>query len=466
MTGDEGEDLETPDASATPHVVLDDDGLDILELALTAALRQPPPLIGSANAGDVVLTDGENTPLARLVRTASASASLQALRPLPSGQGPQWDPAVRRSAEEICRELGALANDRPVLAIVVEEVPTIGDIDAGRRAIERADARAVLWVVPSARHPRARGDVSWAGLTRAANAAGEKVASELPHVRVLPVVVPWPSPVEPSPAHPGARWDTTGLDIDSVLTEYGATRTVRLVDLRSDADRERVGALDGLYEREVRAVYPPGSAREMLRVSRGTARTGAVVFFTGLSGSGKSTIARALADELADGERKVTLLDGDAVRRHLSSELGFDARSREVNIDRTAYVASLIAAHGGIAIVALIAPFEASRRAARALVEPYGPFVLVYVNIPLEVCEARDRKGMYARARAGELADFTGVSSPFEPPEHADLVVDTSRTEVADAVGLVRDALERRLGEWETALRASQVPRAGEEPDR
>ena len=174
--------------------------------------------------------------------------------------------------------------------------------------------------------------------------------------------------------------------------------------------------------------------------------SGAVVFFTGLSGSGKSTIARALAAELSQGgTRQVTVLDGDEMRRRLWPELGFDARSREMNIERIAWIASLIAAHGGIAIAAPIAPFATGRATARALVEPSGTFLLVYVSTPLEVCEQRDSKGLYARARAGEIPDFTGISSPYEPPDDADVVIDTTDTEVGEAVGRIRAVVERRL---------------------
>ena len=189
--------------------------------------------------------------------------------------------------------------------------------------------------------------------------------------------------------------------------------------------------------------------------------SGAVVFFTGLSGSGKSTVARALAADLErQGERTVTVLDGDEVRRRLWPELGFDARSRELNIERLAWIASLIAAHGGIAIAAPIAPFASGRATARALIEAYGAFMLVYVSTPLATCEARDTKGLYARARAGEIADFTGISSPYEPPTDADLVIDTTDTGVDEAVARIRALLERRLfpRATEPALRANDRP--------
>lgn len=186
-------------------------------------------------------------------------------------------------------------------------------------------------------------------------------------------------------------------------------------------------------------------ARSRRSGERGTGR-GAVVFFTGLSGSGKSTIAQALADALRRSGRRVTVLDGDEVRSRLWPELGFDVASREANIERLAWVAALVAAHGGIAVAAPIAPLASGRGRARATVEPHGEFVLVYVSTPLEVCEQRDSKGLYARARAGELADFTGISSPYEPPDDADVVIDTTDTSVDEAVRRIRESLRRRLG--------------------
>jgi sulfate adenylyltransferase len=189
--------------------------------------------------------------------------------------------------------------------------------------------------------------------------------------------------------------------------------------------------------------------------------SGAVVFFTGLSGSGKSTIARALVEELdRDGAGLVTLLDGDEMRRRLWPELGFDVASREANIERLAWIAALIARHGGIAVAAPIAPFASGRATARALIEPHGAFVLVYASTPLAVAEARDAKGLYARARAGELDDFTGISSPYEPPDDADLVIDTSDTDVVDAVAQIRALLERRLSPRAT----EPAPRASDRP--
>jgi len=165
---------------------------------------------------------------------------------------------------------------------------------------------------------------------------------------------------------------------------------------------------------------------------------GFAVFFTGLSGSGKTTIAHALGGRLeALTGRPVTLLDGDEVRTHLSSELGFSREHRDLNIRRIGWVAGEIVRHGGTVVVAAIAPYDGARREARRLVEARGCFVLVHVATPLEECEARDRKGLYAKARAGQLPHFTGISDPYEPPGDADVTIDTRVTPVDGACGLI-----------------------------
>ncbi len=163
-------------------------------------------------------------------------------------------------------------------------------------------------------------------------------------------------------------------------------------------------------------------------------KQGFTVFFTGLSGAGKSTIANILVAKLMEiGTRPVTLLDGDIVRKHLSQELGFSKKDRDINVRRIGFVASEITKNRGIAVCAPIAPYRATRREVRELISQYGGFIEVYVATPLEVCEARDRKGLYAKARAGLIKDFTGINDPYEPPEHPDVTVDTAKMSCEEA---------------------------------
>jgi sulfate adenylyltransferase len=172
---------------------------------------------------------------------------------------------------------------------------------------------------------------------------------------------------------------------------------------------------------ELRRRYPPKH------------RQGFTVLFTGLSGAGKSTLANALMIKLLElGGRSVTLLDGDLVRKHLSSELGFSKEHRDLNILRIGFVASEITKAGGVAICAPIAPYATIRRRMREMVEAYGTFIEIYVATPLEVCEQRDTKGLYAKARAGLLSHFTGIDDPYEPPEAPDVVIHTE-SELPDA---------------------------------
>lgn len=172
----------------------------------------------------------------------------------------------------------------------------------------------------------------------------------------------------------------------------------------------------------------PEVAAELQRTHASRDRQGFTVFFTGLSAAGKSTTANVLRVKLLEsGGRPVTLLDGDVVRKNLSSELGFSREHRDLNVRRIGYVASEITKNRGIAICAPIAPYEAVREEVRQMIAPLGGFILVHVSTPLEVCESRDRKGLYAQARAGSIAQFTGISDPYEPPLSPDVVVDTSR---------------------------------------
>jgi len=178
----------------------------------------------------------------------------------------------------------------------------------------------------------------------------------------------------------------------------------------------------------------PEVAEELRRSYPPRKNQGFTVLFTGLSGSGKSTIANALISKFLEmGGRPVTLLDGDLVRKNLSSELGFSKEHRDINIRRIGYVASEITKNGGIAICAPIAPYDNVRKEVRAMIEPAGGFILVHVATSVEECERRDRKGLYAKARAGIIPEFTGVSDPYETPEDADVTIETESTTPEEA---------------------------------
>jgi sulfate adenylyltransferase len=173
-------------------------------------------------------------------------------------------------------------------------------------------------------------------------------------------------------------------------------------------------------------------------------KQGVTLFFTGLSGSGKSTIANVLLTKfLETGGRPITLLDGDLVRKHLSSELGFSKEHRDINIRRIGYVASEITKNGGIAICAPIAPYDATRKHVRRMIEPYVGFILVHIATSVEVCEQRDRKGLYAKARAGILKEFTGISDPYEVPADAEVVINTGELSPEEAAQEIILHLER-----------------------
>lgn len=220
--------------------------------------------------------------------------------------------------------------------------------------------------------------------------------------------------------------------------------------LFADPDDEGDGTTDDLVERIRSGADIPGwiSFPEVLAELRRShpvrGRQGVTVFFTGLSGAGKSTIARVLLAKLLEiGERTVTLLDGDIVRKNLSSELGFSRQHRDLNILRIGFVASEITKHGGIAICAPIAPYRETRRRVRQMVAGQGGFFEIHVATPLETCELRDRKGLYAKARAGVIKEFTGISDPYETPERAELVIDTRDCSPLEAAQLIINRLQK-----------------------
>ena len=171
---------------------------------------------------------------------------------------------------------------------------------------------------------------------------------------------------------------------------------------------------------------------------------GVTIFFTGLSGSGKSTIANILATKLLEvQDKRITLLDGDVIRNHLTSELGFSKEHRNLNVQRVGYVASEITKHGGIAICSLIAPYSEARSKVRELVEGNGDFIEVYVSTPIEVCEERDVKGLYEKARQGLIKGFTGIDDPYEEPDNPEIVIDTTKHSAQEGVDIILKYLSK-----------------------
>jgi sulfate adenylyltransferase len=254
-------------------------------------------------------------------------------------------------------------------------------------------------------------DLSPVGLLRASLAAADLLDN------TAVVAVPLASHGDPEADH--------ALGVQ-VVANYAADDAVHALGRGSDAD------------------YPP-SISEVVEFDRPPLdQRGLVLFFTGLSGSGKSTLARALVDKLLEqGQRTVTSLDGDVVRRNLSAGLTFSKEDRETNIRRIGWVAAEIARHGGVAVVSPIAPFDSTRQQVREYVEDAGgTFFLIHVATPLEECERRDRKGLYAKARQGLIPEFTGISSPYDEPADADVRVDTTGHTVESALAIVEKALE------------------------
>jgi sulfate adenylyltransferase len=436
-------------------------------------------------ASRLVLQDPEGSPLAVVEITervpAGGGSSLRLAGPVTALRPPEHGPfrALRRTPADVRAELGGELSTGRVLAFATRR--PLGQRQIGQIRHLADQLRARILLLPLVAGPA---DVvtRQESLVRAVLAAAEQLPAS-----TLVVPVPLPPRADPAAdllaravvaaaygathllldargqgAVSRSRSDETEFDLSKLGIEVLAEgewaydpaaevwRPLGLIEPGLERSELSDGELGELLDSgdEVPAwLVPAGVAAELRRARPPRASRGVVVFFTGLSGSGKSTLARDLRDELLErGDRTVSLLDGDLVRRLLSAGLTFSREDRDLNIARIGYVAAEVARHGGIAICAPIAPYAAARAGVRRMVSETGDFVLVHVSTPLEVCEARDRKGLYAQARAGVIGSFTGISDPYEEPDDADLAIDTSAVSRHDAVAAVLAHLRR--GGW------------------
>jgi sulfate adenylyltransferase len=410
----------------------------------------------------LVLTDPEGVPLALLQAAGtwkdSGEDAWRMAGPVTPLRRPEHGPfrRLRRDPGDVRAELGAattlaVATRTPLhrrelgqirqlagkLSARVLVLPLLGEghDDALVRAVlsVRRELPPDTLVVPVPLAPRHGRDTSLAAHVAAAYGATHLFATGVTQAdaEAAPLLLAEPEP-----------WA-----YDESLEVWRPTTKIDPDHARSDlTDEELAGLLD--RGEEIPDWFTMPSVAEELRRARPPRHgRGLTVFFTGLSGSGKSTIARGLAESVVErGGRAITLLDGDVVRRLLSAGLTFSREDRDLNIRRIGYVAAEITRHGGVAICAPIAPYARTRAEVRRMVEAAGDFVLVHVATPLEECERRDRKGLYAKARAGLIPEFTGVSDPYETPEDADLTVDTSGLTPDEAVARVFEHLA--AGGW------------------
>ena len=434
-----------------------------------------------AEASHLVLQDQEGSPLAAVAITerwaADADGAMVHLAgPVTVLRAPEHGPfrALRAAPDEVRGTLGP----GPVLAYATRRPLGQRHIGQLRHLASQLRARILLL-------PLIAGPAEVVGRPEALVRAVRAAAAQLPAATLL---VPVPLPPQGDPAaqqaaqavvaaaygathlltdaggagvsrdRSGGRWiDFAGGGIELLAPGEWAYdpaaevwRPLGLIEAGLERGELSDGELAALLDSGAEVpswLMPAGVTAELRRARPPRSARGLVVFCTGLSGSGKSTLAKDLRDALLErGDRTVSLLDGDLVRRMLSAGLTFSREDRDLNVTRIGFVAAEVARHGGIAICAPIAPYAGARAAVRRMVAATGDFVLVHVSTPLEVCEARDRKGLYAQARAGIIGSFTGISDPYEEPDDADLAIDTSVMSRTEAVAAVLDYLTR--GGW------------------
>ncbi|HKA67638.1 MAG TPA: adenylyl-sulfate kinase [Actinomycetes bacterium] len=424
-----------PAAAALPEIGLDlePDEVDDLDLVLRGALDGPIltlDRVGAAPAeltvgSQLLLRDPEGAPVGLLTVTELIGVNEHryriagAARPVPdsgaTGGYRRFADLPSSPAEVAARLAGSPG---AVLAVPVTGPPSDADLDTIRAAAAKLGIGPATLLLLVQIREQALGSYPAPRLVR-------QIVQAVDNADLDAVVVPIPLPATPDPADRGYAWA-------QLAARYGASHLL--------LPREVIAAVD---TGSLSIIPVPGQLAGTPDADR--TRRGVTVFFTGLSGSGKSTVAKALRDRLLADGRTVSLLDGDEVRRLLSAELGFSRAERDLNVRRIGFVAAEITRHGGIAICAPIAPYAPARAGVRSMVARHGDFILVYLDTPLTVCESRDRKGLYAKARQGLIAEFTGISDPYQPPDDADLRIDTSQRSVEESVELVYAVLRDRL---------------------
>jgi sulfate adenylyltransferase len=402
-------------------------------------LSVPHELATTADAaGVLIVTDTESTPLAVLEDVSTPAPGLV-------------EGVLRATGRS---ETGAFGSRRPApmprtapARLVVVAARPLGSLDlAAIDTFARRLSADVLVVVPTA--GQSPDNVPPEVLLRTVDDAFD--GPRAPVVGAVPLR--WRSPaltealaIAVAAAYDGTHvWLARAAGQQSTAGGGGGDGAIQVLEGTEAADRQWSTLLGALQAGTARTDDPvlASALPALLRWRPPRSRRGLVVFFTGLSGSGKSTLARGLAGHVTEhADRSVTLLDGDVVRRMLSAGLGFDRAGRDLNVRRIGFVAAEIARHGGIAVCAPIAPYAESRAAVRRMVEQVGDLVLVHVTTPLEECERRDLKGLYAKARAGSIEQFTGISDDYDEPLDADLRIDTSVLSPGEALATVVDHL-------------------------
>jgi sulfate adenylyltransferase len=440
-----------------------------------------PPIDETADR--VLLADPEGTPIAVMTireRTLLKGERVRLAGPVSANRSPEHGPFRRLMLAPA--ETRSRLGDGPVLAFATRGPLGFRQIGQLRHLASQRSARLLILPLVSG-HP---------DVVATAQALIRAVLAAAPSLPPGTLVVPVPLPRHPDTAGAAGRardqaicarvaaaYGASQLVVDGVAPDPAALppgadlaasavipilssgdwaydpaaevwRPHALIEAgteREDLSPDQLGDLLDAGTQIPSWVMPSAVARELRRVRRSRAERGLVLFLTGLSGSGKSTLARDLGDVLAErSDRQVSLLDGDLVRQLLSAGIAFSRADRDLNIARIGFVAAEVARHGGIAICAPIAPYAAARVRVRQMVSEVGDFFLIYVATPIEVCEARDRKGLYAKARAGLIDQFTGVSDPYEEPADAELIIDTSKVSRTEAVQAVLSMLT--TGGW------------------